>query len=36
MAEQWNNDGETVKERWWNSRTMMVEQLNREGGIVQQ
>ena len=28
MVEQWNNDGGTVEQRWWNSGTMMVEQGN--------
>ena len=43
MVEQWNKDGETVEPLWWNSRTMMVEQLaemvelwNNGGGTVEQ
>ena len=43
MVEQWNNDGETVQQRWWNSGAVMVEQWNsemehwnRDGGRVEQ
>ena len=28
MEEQWNNDGGTVEQIFWNSKTMMVEQWN--------
>ena len=36
MVEQWNNDGGTEKQFWWNSGTMMVEQRNSSGGTVEQ
>ena len=43
MVEQWNRDGGTVEQRWWNSKIsdgvagdyMMVEQLNRDGRTVE-
>ena len=36
MVEQWNNDGGTKEQRWWNSGTMMVEQRNRGTEMVEQ
>ena len=36
MVEQWNNDGETVQQRWWNSGAVMVEQWNSESGTLEQ
>ena len=36
MVEQWNNEGGTVEQIWWNSGTDMEEQWNRDGGPVQQ
>ena len=36
MVEQWNNDGGTVEQLWWNSRTEVVEQWNNDGGTVEQ
>ena len=36
MVEQWNNEGGTVEQIWWNSGTEMVEQLKSYGGTVQQ
>ena len=44
MVEQWNNDGGTVEQSWWNSgmvewlnrETVMVEQWKRDGGTVEQ
>ena len=35
MVDQWNNDGGTVEQTWWNSGTMMVEQWNNDGGTVE-
>ena len=35
-GEQWNNDGGTVEQIWWNSGTMRVEQWNRYSGTVEQ
>ena len=34
MVEQWNSDGETVEQCWWNSATVIVEQWNSVGGKV--
>ena len=36
MVEQWNNDGGTVEQRWWNSGVEMVDQWNNDGGTVEQ
>ena len=36
MVEQWDSDGRTVKERWWNSGTVMVKQWDRDDRIVEQ
>ena len=36
MVQQWNNDGGTEEQLWWNSGTMIVEQWKRYGGTVQQ
>ena len=36
MVEQWNKDGRTVEQGWWNSGTDMVEQWNNDGGTVEQ
>ena len=36
MLEQLNSDGGTVKQRWWNSGTVMVEQWNSDGGRMEQ
>ena len=35
MLEQWNRDGGTREQKWWNSRTEMVEQLNNHGGTAE-
>ena len=37
MVEQWNNDGGTVEEIWWNSATVtvIVVQRNSYGGTVE-
>ena len=35
MTEEWNNDGGTVEQRYWNSGTEMVKQTNRDGGTVE-
>ena len=32
MVEQWNRDGGTVEQRWWNSETEIVEQWDNDGG----
>ena len=34
--EQWNNDGGTVEEIWWNSATVIVVQRNSYGKTVEQ
>ena len=34
--EQWNNDGGTEEQKWWNKGTVIVEQYNRDGGTVDQ
>ena len=36
MMEQWNNDGGTVEEIWWNSAIVIVVQRNSYGGTVEQ
>ena len=36
MVEQWNNDGGTVEQIWWNRGTEMVDQWNNDGGPVEQ
>ena len=43
MVEQWNRDGATVEQRWWNSATVIMEQRDNEveqwnsyGGRVEQ
>ena len=36
MVQQWNNDGGTEEQLWWNSGTDMVEQLNNDGETVEQ
>ena len=36
MVEQWNSDGGTVDQIWWNSATVIVEQRNSYGGTVEQ
>ena len=36
MVEQWNSNGGTMKQRWWNSGTVKGEQWNRDGGRVEQ
>ena len=36
MKEEWNNNGGTIKPRWLNSGTMIVEQWNSDGGTVAQ
>ena len=36
ILEQWKRDGETMYQRWWNNGKMMVEQLNRDSGTVEQ
>ena len=36
MVEQWKSDGGTVEECWWNSGTVLVEQWNSVGEIVEQ
>ena len=36
MVEQWNNDGGTVEQIWWNSETDMVDQWNSETMIMEQ
>ena len=33
--EQWNSDGGTVLQSWWNSGTMMVEQWKIDHGTVE-
>ena len=35
VVEQWNSDGGTVEQRWWNSGTVMVDEWNRYGGKVE-
>ena len=35
MVEQWNRDGGSVEQRWWNRETVIVEQWNRYGGTVE-
>ena len=30
MLEQWNSDGGTVEQRWWNSVTEMTEEWNND------
>ena len=35
MVEQWNSDGGTVEQRWWNNATMIVEQWKNDGGTVE-
>ena len=36
MVEQWNNDGGTEEQLWWNSGKEMVGQWNNDGGTVEQ
>ena len=36
MVQQWDSDGGTVEQSWWNSGAMMVEQWKIDGGIVEQ
>ena len=36
MVEQWNNDGGTEEQRWWNTGTEMVEEWNNDGGTEEQ
>ena len=36
VVEQWNSDGGTVEQCWWNSETGLVEQWNSVGGLVEQ
>ena len=36
MVEEWNGDGGTMEQRWWNSETVMGEQWNSDGGTVEQ
>ena len=31
MVEQWNSDGGTVEQCWWNRETVIVEQWNSDG-----
>ena len=36
MEEQWNSDGGTAEQLWWNRKTEKVEQWNNDGGTVEQ
>ena len=36
MLEQWNSDGGTVEQKWWNSVTEVREEWNNDGGTVEQ
>ena len=36
MVEQWNNDGGTEEQLWWNRETVTVEQCNNDGGKEEQ
>ena len=36
MVEQWNSDGRTEEQLWWNSGTDMVDQWNNDGETEKQ
>ena len=36
MVEQWDSDGGTEEQLWWNNGTEMVEQWTNDGGTVEQ
>ena len=36
MVEQWNSDGGTEEQLWWNSGTDMVDQWNNDGEMEKQ
>ena len=36
MVEQWNSDGGTEEQLWWNSGTDMVDQWNNDGETEKQ
>ena len=36
VVEQWNSDGQTEEQLWWNRGTVMVEQWNSDGGTEEQ
>ena len=36
MVKEWNSDGGTEEQLWWNSGTEMVDQRNNDGGTVEQ